>query len=256
MEEVFHVARVSRRIVIKPSWEKYKGGNDDCVVGIDPGMSFGTGLHATTRSCLKFIDRLSAERSRERRSFLDIGCGSGVLAIAAAKLGFKSVTAVDNDPVAVKTARGNFRRNGVAGRIRCFPADLESRSIRGRFDVVAANILAGVLRKNTERLAALLARSGNARLILSGITVSQYSGVRRACEKRGLREISSAVTGGWKSGVFGRKIRAGGVWRHQDAGGRNLRVSACSRTMPVWRRLVIIPTVNPADFRPCRQGQE
>ncbi|MBM4165218.1 MAG: methyltransferase domain-containing protein, partial [Lentisphaerae bacterium] len=107
----FHVERVSRRVVIRPVWESYTAQPGEVVIDIEPGMSFGTGRHGTTRACLEFLDHISGQRAGG--SMLDMGCGSGILAIGAAKLGFHPVCGFDNDPDAVAIARDNARLNGV-----------------------------------------------------------------------------------------------------------------------------------------------
>ena len=135
-KKFFHTRRISRRIVIAPSWEPYAARMGDCVLMLDPGMSFGTGLHGTTRACLAFIDRLAPRLSGA--AFLDAGCGSGILAIAAAKLGCRPVNAFDCDPAAVADAQANSARNGLADRIVCETGDLAAFDDRQRFAAVAA----------------------------------------------------------------------------------------------------------------------
>ena len=105
----YHVLRVGQRIVIKPRWQEYEPRPDDIVIELDPGMAFGTGLHPTTRMCLQALE----EHLEPGARVLDLGTGSGILAIAAAKLGAGSVLALDNDPLAVKAVRANVQSNGV-----------------------------------------------------------------------------------------------------------------------------------------------
>ncbi|MDZ4277891.1 MAG: 50S ribosomal protein L11 methyltransferase, partial [Dehalococcoidia bacterium] len=106
----FPVLRVGRRVVIRPSWRRYRPRGDDVVVELDPGQAFGTGQHPTTRMCLEALE----ERLQPGATVLDVGSGSGVLAIAAALLGAAQVDAVDIDPAAVRATEGNSGRNGVA----------------------------------------------------------------------------------------------------------------------------------------------
>ena len=136
----FHVQHVSTRVVIRPSWEPYAAKPGECVIDLDPGMSFGTGHHETTRACLIFLDQLAAECAA--RSVLDAGCGSGILALAARKLGFGRVAAFDNDPDAVEIARANAAVNGVTD-IAWQVCELAACAQTA--DVVVANILAPVL---------------------------------------------------------------------------------------------------------------
>ena len=198
----FHTARVSRRIVIKPSWEKYGRKPEDCVINLDPGMSFGTGLHPTTRACLGFIDRLTARNAGEK-SFLDAGCGSGVLAIAAAKLGFSKVTAVDYDPQAVKAAGENCRRNGVV--VKCLRADLKKYRAPGKFDVVAANMFESEHERFVENIAGAVVRGRPGFLLVAGTLRGQYQRVVRMYARKGFKELRSVKKKEWESGILFRE---------------------------------------------------
>ena len=203
----FHAQRVSERIVVKPSWELFAARPADCVVEIDPGLSFGTGLHGTTRACLRFLDNW--QRRQPQASVLDMGCGTGILAIAAAKLGFPRVTAVDNDPAAVRVTRANAAGNGVADRIECIQADMaiatvaEFRADR-TYDLVMANLLAGILIQSADRIAAAVSRMPGSGLVLSGILEEQYEAVRSVYVTRSFDEQESLILEGWKTGCFCR----------------------------------------------------
>ncbi len=196
----FRVRRVSRRIVVKPAWKKYSGKKNDCVIEIDPGMAFGTGEHETTRDCLNLIDL--SQGKCPGTSFLDAGCGSGILAIAAAKLGFKPVIAVDNDPLAVKAAKTNFIRNDVAGKIVCRKADVTRFRSAMKYSLIAANLFAHVLVRSAGNLAGLLDRKPHCRLILAGILAKQYDQVAKAFVARHLREVKRIRSGEWVTAVF------------------------------------------------------
>ena len=196
----FRVERVSRRIVIRPSWEPFTAQPGDIVVDIDPGMSFGTGQHGTTRACLQHIDRLAAEGPRG--SFLDLGCGSGILAVAAAKLGFAPVAAVDSDPLAVAIAGENLTRNGVADRVACGPGDAAHPVAGGPYGAVVANILADVLDRDAPAIASNVAPGG--RLVLSGLLDRQYASARRRYEALGFRELTRTAIDEWVTGAFRR----------------------------------------------------
>lgn len=221
----FKVERVSERIVIKPPWKRVAVRRGQVVVEIEPGMSFGTGQHPTTRSCLRLLDDLTgAARGRTRSvprgsrregapfrpgkecSLLDIGCGSGILAIAAEKLGFTPVKAVDNDPVAVRIAKENARRNGVGRKVIFKVADLARMKAERRYDVVVANILAGVLVRYAGNIVRFLEVGAGGRLILSGILTAQYAEVKSAYEAEGLCELRRLRDGKWTSGCFGRSV--------------------------------------------------
>jgi len=204
-KKYFHTARVSRRIVIKPSWEKYRQLAGDCVIKLDPGMSFGTGLHPTTRACLRFIDQLARKRG-PGGSFLDAGCGSGVLAIAAAKLGYSRVIAIDHDPQAVKAASENCLRNGVSRRVSCVRADLGAFKIRDKFDVVAANMFESEHERFMNSLSSAVLSEPPGCLLVAGTLERQYSGVVGMYEKLGFRELKTARGGEWKSGILQKAL--------------------------------------------------
>jgi len=196
----FHVQHVSARVVIRPSWEPYTAAPGDCVIDLDPGMSFGTGHHETTRACLLFLDQLSAADAG--RSVLDAGCGSGILALAARKLGFKPVTAFDNDPDAVAIARENAGLNGVTD-IAWHMGDVATAALTA--DVVVANILASVLIQYAAHLAAAVRPGPAGALVVSGILDGQYPVVRAAFEAQGFAETQNLLLGEWRSGLFQRR---------------------------------------------------
>ena len=177
----FKVQRIGPRVVIKPSWARYKSKRGDVVVALDPGMAFGTGLHTTTRMCLVELQKWVQPGQR----VLDAGTGSGIQAIAAAKLGASQVVAFDNDPVAVKAASENVRRNRVKQRIEVLesslplPGDREWR----HFDLAVANIIASVLTELARPLVERLRPGGL--LIAGGILDTRLSEVVRAFETTG-----------------------------------------------------------------------
>lgn len=199
----FHTQRVSRRILIKPSWETATTFDGDIVLEIDPGMSFGTGQHETTRSCLQMLDQLAEELAP--CPLLDAGCGSGILTLAAVRLGFEPVTAFDNDPQAVAVTRENLSSAGHEDTTDVEQADLGDLEPEAAFGVVVANILAPVLLENADTLTGFLAPEANSRLILSGILTSQYPEVRGAFHERGLVQEMALRNGEWTSGCFRTK---------------------------------------------------
>jgi len=167
-QQQFGPMAISPRLWIVPSWCE-PPTNDAVLIRLDPGLAFGTGAHATTWQCLRWLEA----QLRPRESMLDYGCGSGVLAIAAAKLGAGRVAATDIDPVALAAARSNACKNAVAIDLRA-PADLQHE----RFDVVVANILANPLKLLAPVLAQHTRVGG--RLVLAGILETQADAVRGA----------------------------------------------------------------------------
>ncbi len=202
-KKFFHAEKVSDRIWIKPSWESCSAGPGDIIVEIDPGMSFGTGQHGTTRGCLQMMDRLAT--SGAGQSLADIGCGSGILAIAAVKLGYSGLIALDNDPDAVRIARENAALNRVAGAIRFVTGDCAAAGINHSHDVVVANILATVLVANAAVLTSYLSLASNARLILSGILNPQADEVKTAYEAQDMNLVESLQLGEWTTLCLKRK---------------------------------------------------
>lgn len=183
----YHVTRVSERIVVRPVWEAYTPAPGDVVIDMDPGMAFGTGTHETTALCLAALDELVRPGIR----VADIGTGSGILAIAAAKLGAAWVDAVDIDPEAADAARRNAAANGVAGRVRVFLGDAGTLARAGAppYDLIVMNIVADVIIRELPRLAALAGRG--AVLVLSGIIDARQDDVARAL-----------AAGGWTGAVW------------------------------------------------------
>lgn len=167
-----------------PVWERetFSLPAGDEVLWLDPGMAFGTGNHETTRLC---VERLVALPAKGR--VIDAGCGSGILALSAAKLGFPVVAGFDNDPEAVKVSEDNARLNGLAGKVDFYVGDLVTGLAGRQADVVLANILADVLMKYAKELVASVAPGGT--LILSGILAVESGQVQR---------VFSGTAPGWK----------------------------------------------------------
>ena len=207
----FRTEVISARLAIVPEWEvaQFKAGcPSQRILILDPGMAFGTGQHATTHACLEYIDELAVENAD--RSFLDVGCGSGILAIAAKLEGFRDVAGFDIDPDAVQNANENAEKNGLGNAVRFVRGDLCNKSTLPdvhrtggkQFDVVAANVLGPVLVRFAAEIAPLVAPGG--RLILSGILEEVYPEVHAAYVAMGFREVSSKLIGEWRTGLFGR----------------------------------------------------
>ncbi len=193
-KEHFHPFHVAPLLVIRPSWESYEPREGEAVIAMDPGMAFGTGLHESTRLALGFIEELCAGAPPGRA--LDVGTGTGVLAMAAALRGATLVIAIDNDPDAVAAARENVARNRLAERVRVSGRDLGA--IDGTFDLIAANITADVLLPLAPRLVERLSPGGA--LVLAGLlTGGQTAEVRSAYEGLGLLCAGERTEGEWSS---------------------------------------------------------
>lgn len=192
----FHVEHITDRITIRPSWEDYTPRADEVVITLDPGMSFGTGKHPTTRACLEMLDTLAV--GDLSRPVLDMGCGSGILSIAAKKLGFTHVRGFDYDADAVAVAKENAELNDVI-------VPYETRDLANNLDqgaVVLANILGPVLIEYAAEVTCAVLPGGA--LVASGILDTLYPEVKAAFEKYGLQEVSSRLIGEWRSGLFTR----------------------------------------------------
>ncbi len=196
----FPVLRVGRRLVIRPTWRRHRRAAGDVVLTLDPGMAFGTGLHPTTRLCLAAIEALADDgrlaggsRDGEPARVLDVGCGSGILSIAAMRLGADSVLAVDVDPIAVEATRANARRNRLGRVIRT--REGSSPSGEGPFDIVLANLIASLLVTLADGLVADLRPGGT--LLASGIFANRERDVVDAFAARGLVIARRWTEGDW-----------------------------------------------------------
>jgi len=185
-QEHFHVLHLGKRLVIKPSWRRHRRVDDQVVIDLDPGMAFGTGLHPTTRLCLQALEEV-ADRGPLGR-ILDVGCGSGILSIAAVKLGGTRALGVDIDPIAIEATLANARHNRVGKRVRAHEGSVPSGE--GPFDTVLANLIAGVVIEIAPDLAGELVPGGT--LIASGIFIDREVAARQALEAAGFE-----ITGRW-----------------------------------------------------------
>jgi ribosomal protein L11 methyltransferase len=172
--------RVGKTFWVTPPWLESPKFRRRRVITIEPGMAFGTGTHATTRGCMELLEEVSGRAGDRGFTALDVGTGSGILAIASAHLGAREVCAVDNDPVALEVARGNLAANRVASRVRLSGARLSA--IRRRFDVVAANLTAETVLELSGALDKKVAPRGF--LILSGILREKAGAVTRRFNDR------------------------------------------------------------------------
>jgi ribosomal protein L11 methyltransferase len=195
-KEHFHVERFGERIVVVPSWRTYDHQPDDVVIALDPGMAFGTGQHETTRMCLEALERVVAPGMR----VLDVGCGSGILAIAAAKLGARDVVAVDVDVDCVRITRENAELNGVYETVAAEQGSVGAgwpfEDPPSGFDVVVANIIARVIIEHAPALLGALAAGG--RLIVSGIIAEREAETCEALAAAGEGITSVRVMGEWR----------------------------------------------------------
>jgi len=190
----------NKSLLIKPSWSRRRPRKGQIVVVLDPGLGFGTGQHPTTAFCLHELARCG--KFETRRSFLDIGTGSGILAIAAAKLGYSPVRAFDCDPEAVRVARANARMNRVHNHLRLTRGNVAKLPIyrAKRYDLVCANLISTLLLAERRRIAAQLKPGGT--LVLAGILKSEFFRVQKAFAALGLK-LAFAKTGNeWRSGSF------------------------------------------------------
>lgn len=190
---------IGRRLIVTQPWNPVPGEDGRVVIVIDLATAFGTGEHATTRTALAFLEGAVSAGDR----VLDVGTGSGILAIAAARLGAERVLAVESDPDAMDACRENLERNGVAGRVdlECAAVDDAWLAAReGRFDVVAANVLSGVLLPLLPALARALRPGG--RLILGGILDEESAAMKAAAGPAGLRRTEESLDGEWWTGLF------------------------------------------------------
>lgn len=181
---------VGERFTILPPWEEKRSGRVNLI--IDPGMAFGTGHHETTRSCLVLMEKNAGRTPKNR--FLDLGTGTGLLAIAAAKFGYASVLAVDTDPLSIDAVKKNCALNSVT------TVDVREGDIsvaEGTFDVIAANLFSGLLIQLAPDIASRLDLSGMA--ILSGMLLDQADEVIASMDKAGLHLIEKLVDGKWAS---------------------------------------------------------
>ncbi len=190
----FHPIQVGR-FVIQPSWEAYAAKPGELVIDMDPGMAFGTGWHETTRLCLMLI-----ERHYQGGRVLDVGTGSGILALAMGKLGAREVLAVDIDPGAVKAARDNAAKNGLEEAVRVVQGDL-TQGVSGPFAFACANILADAIILLAPDLRPLMQEGGV--FVASGIIADRGEDVERALARGGWRLVDRVQEGEWLAFAFG-----------------------------------------------------
>jgi len=198
--EINGINRNAKSLLVKPSWSKQRAAANQAVVILDPGLSFGTGQHPTTSFCLHEV--LRCLKPGQKQSFLDIDTGSGILAIAAAKLGYKTVHAFDFDPDCVRIARENARKNRVADRMKIVRGDVMKLSPKParQYDLVCANLISNLLISERRRIVSRMKRGGV--LVLAGILAKEFGEVQQAFAELKLKLVSSRIENEWRSGAF------------------------------------------------------
>ena len=187
----FKPERIGRRLVVKPTWEFYEPRAQDVILEIDPGMAFGTGTHPTTAMCLELIESYI----KPGDSFLDVGTGSGILMVAAAKLGAKRLMGIDKDPVAVRITKDNIALNCIPEEVYQVGIGNLTREIDERFNVVVANILSEVILNLLDDLKAVVAENGI--VILSGIIESKKHLIHEKMTEKGFLVVETCLRDSW-----------------------------------------------------------
>ncbi|MCR4408108.1 MAG: 50S ribosomal protein L11 methyltransferase [Anaerolineae bacterium] len=195
--EQFTVLHIGRRLVVKPTWLSYSPSAGEALIELDPGMAFGTGLHPTTRQCLLALE----EHLRPGMSVLDLGCGSGILAIAAAKLGAGTVLALDTDPTAVEVAQANVSANAVQERVIVAHGSLPE--VQDTFDLVLVNILARVIIDLISQGLIDCLKPGGI-IVTAGFIEEQAAEVEAALRGQGIAIVDRLVERDWVS-LVGQK---------------------------------------------------
>ena len=181
------------KIVIVPAWEKYEAQESEIIVTMDPGMAFGTGTHETTRLIIGLLQKYV----KEGLSLLDVGTGSGILAICGAKLGADKCRAYDIDPMSVRVANENIRESGLEDKISCAQSDLlrQAENQVGGYDIICANIVADIIIRMTPDVAPFM--SEKTVLLASGIIAERCDDVVRCFEQNGFKIVERAEDNGW-----------------------------------------------------------
>jgi len=193
-----HTEKIGQRIVVRPTWEEYTPQGDEIVIDLDPGAAFGTGAHATTAMCLRWLEHLVCPQMR----VYDVGCGSGILAIAASKLGAGEVIAVDYDPVAVSVAEENIRANHVHNAAALQSDLLAVCTGLEPAALITANIIADIIIRLFDQLDAYLAPGGV--LLASGIIDDRIADVERAAAAHGYTVLDMTCEKEWAAMIIRR----------------------------------------------------
>lgn len=194
-KKYYHPVEIGKRLVICPFWEEYQTAPHQVKVLLDPGMAFGTGTHETTRLCMAYLD----EEITADSTVLDVGTGSGILAITALLLGAKHVVGIDIDELAVKIAGENAALNHVADQVEFLCGDLTEK-IDGQYDFICANIVADVLIRLADQILPFMHK--NSKLMVSGIIEDRQEDVFSALRAAGLKHISTKTENDWVSALW------------------------------------------------------
>ena len=191
-KKYYKPTKVGKKIVVKPSWEEYEKQEGDLIIELDPGMAFGTGTHETTSMCIRELENYVDET----KTVFDIGCGSGILAIAAAELGAKEVVAGDLDEVAVKVSKENCEINNVSDKVVVKHGSL-FEVVDSKADVIVANIIADIIKILAKDVSKFLKEDGV--FISSGIILAKIDEVCQALEENGFEIVKVERLGEWSA---------------------------------------------------------
>lgn len=192
-KENFKPTKVTDKLVIKPTWEQYEASEGEVILQIDPGMAFGTGTHETTSLCLKLMEKYLGEKPQDKK-VLDVGCGSGILSIAAALLGCSEALGIDIDEDAVQVANENVELNGVSHKVKIQSGDL-IKGIDFKGDIIVANLMADLVAELAESAKAHLEQGGV--FISSGILIEKKDMVADAVKAAGFDIVEIVEDGEW-----------------------------------------------------------
>jgi ribosomal protein L11 methyltransferase len=193
-KKYFYTQKISNRFVVKPTWRDYEPLEDELVIEIDPGRAFGTGTHPTTSLCIKLMEENISDQDR----VIDVGTGSGILMVAAEKLGAKEIIGTDIDPMAIEVAKENLELNKVSlEKAKAYAGDLISVVKEDKFDVVVANILADVLLILLKDISKVVRKDGL--VIFSGIIEDKLEEMKKAIESQGLEILEVKADKEWRA---------------------------------------------------------
>ena len=189
----FTTFRAAGNIIIKPTWEKYDKAPEEIVIEMDPGMAFGSGVHETTKMCLQLLQKYKPEN--KGWSLMDVGCGSGILGIAGAKLGAGTIISLDYDSVSVEVTRENAERNGV--ELEAIQSDLLENAQLYKFDIVFANIIADIIIRLNGSVKEYM--KNDAVYIISGIIDDRLDDVLESLKINGFRVMETLKMADWRA---------------------------------------------------------
>ncbi len=202
-KDYYFVTHIGKRLVIRPSWREYTPKDEEVMITLDPGMAFGTGLHPTTHMCLEQVEK----RTQQGMRVLDVGTGSGILAIAAARLGAAHVYAIDNSSVAAESARANAEMNDLSDKVEVVLGILDEQEagrMAGQYDLVVANIIAHIIGSIAEQLVQVLAPTGL--LVVSGIIEARRQDAEGPLLAAGLELVEEQHIDDWFALVYRKRV--------------------------------------------------